>query len=491
MNSVAIEVADAGLVALGGGELAGRRLPAPSPGLAVQDGGTLRVGVDAARIERLKPRHAHDRFWDELATTPAGAPFAAELSLADLAHAHLQAVRMALVGGLGAEELRSRRSPHGTGDGLRPASEPVETFLAVPGWFTEAQLGLLLGIARAAGLPAAGLVDAAVAAAAAAPREGVALHVDVSLHRTTLTALRIDAAVARDQIDVTRRGGLAGLHETFARGIAAAFVRETRFDPLHRAESEQALYDRLPGWLDALRTRESTTARLEAGGRGHEVPLTRARLEAWAEPLAAALARRAAELAPGSGAFTFLLSARAASVPGLAARLGQVPGASVVELPAEAAAAGALRLRDQLRGSGEALPFVTRLQTRGGDDHMATARVAVAAGARGTEARAGARPTHLLAGDVAHALGTEPLVLGSAPPAGCRAVALVGAGVAAQHARVWLDGDGEAIVETVDATAVIQVGGVAVAVDAVLRSGDRLRLGDVELLLIRVDGGAA
>ncbi len=29
-------------------------------------------------------------------------------------------------GGLGAEELRSRRSPHGTGDGLRPATEPVE-----------------------------------------------------------------------------------------------------------------------------------------------------------------------------------------------------------------------------------------------------------------------------------------------------------------------------------------------------------------------------
>jgi trans-2,3-dihydro-3-hydroxyanthranilate isomerase len=34
-------------------------------------------------------------------------------------------------GGLGAEELRSRRSPHGTGDGLRPAPEPVESVIVL------------------------------------------------------------------------------------------------------------------------------------------------------------------------------------------------------------------------------------------------------------------------------------------------------------------------------------------------------------------------
>ena len=34
--------------------------------------------------------------------------------------------------------------------------------------------------------------------------------------------------------------------------IAAAFVRRTRFDPLHEAASEQRLWDGLPGWLAAL-----------------------------------------------------------------------------------------------------------------------------------------------------------------------------------------------------------------------------------------------
>ena len=49
--------------------------------------------------------------------------------------------------------------------------------------------------------------------------------------------------------------------------IAQVFVRTTRFDPLHRGESEQALYLRLPGWLEELRQRETTTLVMEAGAK--------------------------------------------------------------------------------------------------------------------------------------------------------------------------------------------------------------------------------
>ncbi len=50
--------------------------------------------------------------------------------------------------------------------------------------------------------------------------------------------------------------GLAGAADTFARRIADHFVRATRFDPFTHAETEQALYDRLPEWLEALQREE-------------------------------------------------------------------------------------------------------------------------------------------------------------------------------------------------------------------------------------------
>jgi hypothetical protein len=350
VKALALELADAGLLVRGDGALAGLRLRAPSPGLAVIDGTRLHVGRDAQRVERLRPLHAHDRFWDRLDTAPAGAPFPGHLRNADLAFAHLQAVVAEL-------EL----------------VEPVATTFAVPGWYSEAQLGLLLGVARAAGLPARGLVDAAVAAAAAAPREGDALHVDVSLHRTALTSLRIDSVAERGALDVAGTGGLAGLRETIARGVAAAFVRETRFDPLHDAASEQALHDRLDSWLAALRERDETSATLDASGRRHAVTLLRARVEEWAAPLCDDLVRRAQALAPAGA--SLLLSPRAAAVPGLVARLAALPGVSVVELPPEAAVSGALLPGAEERPSDGSPSFVTRVETGGGDAWGATARI--------------------------------------------------------------------------------------------------------------------
>ena len=50
--------------------------------------------------------------------------------------------------------------------------------------------------------------------------------------------------------------GLAGVADAFARRIADMFVRATRFDPFTHAETEQALYDRLPEWLEALQREE-------------------------------------------------------------------------------------------------------------------------------------------------------------------------------------------------------------------------------------------
>ena len=55
--------------------------------------------------------------------------------------------------------------------------------------------------------------------------------------------------------------GLASLTDVFARRIAEHFVRATRFDPFTHAETEQALYDRLPEWLEPLHARSASSSR--------------------------------------------------------------------------------------------------------------------------------------------------------------------------------------------------------------------------------------
>jgi hypothetical protein len=340
VSALALEVNDAGLVALRAGS--SHPLPA-SPGLALLDGGRLLVGAEAAAEARLKPRFVHDTYWDPLDTAPAGPPFPAGITRADLAHAQLQAIRGAAGG------------------------EITEAFLAVPGFWSAPSLSLLLGVARAAGLPVVGLVDAAVAAASI-DREGVSLvHLDLTRHRAVVTAMTQGDEVTRTGLDSVEGRGWTAFEDLWARTIAAQFVRETRFDPRHAGPSEQALHDALPGWLGELCLRESLPATLRAGGRDHTIALTRASLLAVARDLYRALVEQVRLHARAGAPATVLLTHRAARLPGLADLLREISGITVAELHAAAAASGALLGRDRLRQGGDAVRFVTRLPVAMGE----------------------------------------------------------------------------------------------------------------------------
>ena len=334
MSALALEVNDVGLLALKAG--AGRPLP-ESPGLVLLDGGRLLVGAEAARQARIVPRFVHETYWDNLDTAPAGPPFAEGVRRADLAHAHLAAMAAA------------------AGPGI------TDVFLALPGSWSASALGLLLGVARAAGLPVAGLVDAAVAAASLGHPGTSLLHLDLTRHRSVATAMTQADEVARTRVAPARGRGWSAFEDLWAGAIAAQFVRETRFDPRHAGAGEQALHDALPGWLEELCLRQAIPATLEAGGRAHTIELQRASLVGAAAGLYRGLAEQVASVKDAGAPATLMLSHRAARLPGLAERLAGIPGVTVAELHSSAAVGGALLHRDRLRHSGDALPFVTRL----------------------------------------------------------------------------------------------------------------------------------
>lgn len=360
---IALEIHDAGLVAVaGGGEIGD-----PRPGYAFWEGSEPIFGAAARERARQAPRRAHHRFWHALdAETPLPRPFPRDWTAADLAHAQLSGIRGEIE-----SESRSR------------------VVLAVPGSFDPRQLGLLLGICTAAGLPVTGLVDLAVAGAteclsqraAEAGELRRAIHLDLHLHRTVVTELAVRKGTSG--IEVARRGvelvdvGRVALEDAWAQHLAAAFVRSTRFDPLHSANTEQALYERLPTWLQALSADSAETGAsgaeaegalgapgappftMELGGEERTVEIGREEATAAVSSLyrrilepVASLAHTQAHTQTGTltgtqtdttdPATVVLLSPTATGLPGLVQRLDALGFASVLPLPVGAPGRGAL-----------------------------------------------------------------------------------------------------------------------------------------------------
>jgi len=431
---------------------------APSPGYARISGAEIEIGAAARRRSRLEPRHVCHRHWDRLDTETIGRPFPADITHADLVHRHL----VSLWGEL----------------------EPVdEITLAVPGAYGEAQLALLLAVARSAGLPVCGLVDAALAAAAVTRIAQRTVVVDLQLHRAVVTELedRIDG-VARGRVQ-TAPAGIYAFRETWARWVADSFVRATRFDPFHAAATEQRLFDALPAWLEGLRRRPTVDAVLGHGQTSHTVTLEREGVEAAADELYAAVSEMVVDLDRSGESAAVLMTARAASVPGLSAAIARASGLQIETLPETAALEGALRHWDQIVSPHDALPLVIELRAA-----KPTRRISVH---KVEAADDGPLPTHVVYQGRAVPLGPDALVLGSNPPPGERRLVISEPGLADVCCRL-VASSGVTIEAVGDETVLLE--GELVTTTARARVGDRLRLGpqgpEVSFIVIGEDDGS-
>ena len=433
MAAVGIETVDAALVASRDGACL-----AASPGVALLAPGGPVVGEAAAASLRLQPVLAADRFWSDLSEDALAGSGGQAASHADLAHAHLGAVWKAV------------------------AARGDEAVLAVPGSMRPRQVGLLLGIARALAIPVAGTVDAAVAACAGLEVRRAVLHLDVQLHQAVLTELGGSSVLKRRRVEIAPRAGLKAMYSAWAQLVSEAMVRRTRFDPLHQAASEQQLYDRLPGWLDALANGESVDAAVESGAGSFSATLAREQFTLAAEAWYAQLDDLLRALHRADESTTLAMTARASRLPALAERLAAVGSLEVVRLPEEAAAAGAAARAAEI-GPAEPPALVTALER----SHPVP----------GGERRRVASPaTHVIQAGRAHMIGTEGLEIGFGPGEG-RRISLGGAGegISRRHCTLARVG-GRSLVRDHSRHGTF-VNGERVSGEAEIGAGDRLRVG--------------
>jgi hypothetical protein len=325
MTTLAIELNDASIaVARSNG------LIATEPGCAIETGDSIAFGDAALRSSRLRPRDANDRYWTDLGVNPLARPLSKAKSAADLAHAQLLQLWMQF------------------------GEATDEVLLAVPGSFDREKLGLLLGIANACEMPVTGLVDAAVAACRCPYPGWDTIHVEAYLHGFGLTRIGLSqrggsGEATAEAFEVVSPIGVAQLRERWARHIAAAFVAQTRFDPLSDGKTEQRLFDALPGWLEAFGGLPSATVEFDVGQATKSIQLARKDLIAEAADVYDRLADRIAAARRTGRGLAVRVGSVLASLPGATERLAQIAGVRIVELPAGAGALGALACAKDIR----------------------------------------------------------------------------------------------------------------------------------------------
>ena len=433
-------------------------LSTPSPGLAIVDGDQLLVGLEAKGTARLKPRRLHSHFWQELGTAPLKRPFPGHLRSADLAHAHLADVWQA----------SGRR-----GD---------EVIIAVPGLFSQEQLGLLLGIAEACDMVVQGLVDVALASTVDRATRRRCLHLDLHLHRAVLTEIEHGSEAVRGAVEEETRVGLLGLHDTWARVLSKRFIHTTRFDPLHRATSEQVLYIQLPGHLASLAVRESTQVAISSGGRRHTVDLQLRDIVDAAQTAYEILSTWVREKA-GADKTSLLVSERIASLPGFVNHLRETTDLEITVLHPSAACSALHHHAGRICPTDGALSLVTRLP---GYHAKPPSPVTVAVTPPPGTSSDFDSPTHLVLDGVAHRITEKPFVIGNAIHPTNGGPTTEEHQESGREIEITIRRDGGRVVLKGPREAPILVNDQPVEGAAALRTGDRLRVGDAasEVILV-------
>lgn len=301
-----------------------------APGVALVQERDVRFGDEALRLSRVHPRQANQQYLSRLSADPLPVPGARARNHADLVYLHLKELEPLVT------------------------AEGGAVLLAVPGVLSTEQLGVLLGVIQEVGIEVRGFVDAAVAATATLEAPPELYHLDLMLQRAVVTSLQVNDEVRKTGAQEVQECGFNRVLDGWINVIADRFVRETRFDPLHLADTEQQLFNQLYDWVAGGADGAELVVEIDHGEHRRRVELGRGTLEEKAEQrfrhLADALPR-------GARVFT---SARSARLPGLARALDALQ-IEATPLPPDALARGCLDNVARIEPRDGALRLITRL----------------------------------------------------------------------------------------------------------------------------------
>ena len=449
MARIAIHINDAGVTALDGARVIYRE-----PGFALLEDKRLVTGNEAFRHARINPRSIQHRYWSDLTTDALPDNRFSHLSAADLVAAQLEQILA--------------------------VSGDADFVMAVPPYMGAQNLGLLLGIAGELKFRVSGLVDAAVAATRREYRNAVPVHIDMSLHSTTLTRLAQPGRAQVDRSEVLQGYGNYALFDAWLNSVSEAFVKQSRFDPLHTAETEQLLVNRLGGWLNAAAQGNQVAMSIEYGGNHYEAEIDSLTLIAAAAPVYQLIASKLRAMIRADELPALQLTDRVSRMPGLSDMLKARIGGEVFVLEPGATARGALARCPDSAASGGQISLLRQLAWDQGAIEFEPET--------GNSSDTGL-PSHLLFGDVAYEIGNSPLIIGSEDSGSARTLVLDSEmpGVSRRHCTVAMT-NGQCVLEDFSRYGTF-LNGHRIDGSTTLQTGDSVRVGapGFEFRLITTD----
>lgn len=276
-------------------------------------------GTAAWEQAKLHPQQSNNLYLSRLSTEPLPRDIGNARNYADLAFQQLQS--------------------------LQTQASPEALTVAVPSNLSNEQLGVLLGIAKQAHLPVAQFCDAALLGLIQAPIQSSEIWVvDIALHQLVLTGFGYaDGRLTRTAVEIVNGAGLANLMDGWANVAADQFVKATRFDPLHAANSEQQLHNQILDWLGQADRPAELTINIDQEDNNRRVTINRRVLAEKTKQRAAALSKRLPDGAQVA------VTSRCAALPGM---LDLLVGRDVIKLPQLAMPEGYLALQ----AAGELIP---------------------------------------------------------------------------------------------------------------------------------------
>jgi hypothetical protein len=453
MRVLGLEISDAGIMAAEArsGKLLkvdGESLE--SPGVSLSEKKKLLVGQAADHRICRSPRFTSNVFWDLLDAEPLSQPGYEGLTRADLVYGHLKEIWRAV-------------RPHGD-----------EVIMAVPSFFTQEQLGYILGMTSELSIPVRGFVTLAVASALEPADLDLIVHVDLSLHRAVISLLEPGERLIQTETVSLQSRGVSELVSEWKKSIAKEFVQKTRFDPLYEASSEQELHDRLPAVITQLQDKESVPFEMKSGLHKHAVTLTRDLFTEKSSPLfadvAAAVESKRTKAGLRDAKTALWVTHRVTRIPGWKESLAALPHTRLFALEPGAGAKGAAKLSNlfeaQSGRSGVAL-----LDSR--PWHGVSRRVEESP--EFPQDREWL-PTHLLHGAVAYPISDSPLVISSTKGRTRVHILKEGEDLASRHCTIRKEGK-QVVITNQDPSGTL-LDGVKITGSAQLSLGQRIQIGE-------------
>ena len=359
-------------------------------------------------------------------------------------------------------------------------TDRIEAVVAVPADLDARALAALRGALSAAGVEVRDFPDAATLTAAAVTSREHYVVLEAGWRSAIATRVTGGVECAFDESFVSERANLLDVYDLWLTGVAAALVKNTRFDPLLNLSTEQQLFADLPALAARAAVEGKVEAVVDSDGSRFAVEVEAPLFADAAQGFYRELARltRSARIAGDSTAL--VLPAESRRWPGFLPRLLELEQDGLVIAPAGiAAVAASLQAVDATQA-----PRLRRRVARLGE-HSLAADVEYVASATTSPARA-LPVTHILYGGDSMRFPEGGVIIGTEENSNTPHITLprAAAGVSRRHCSLRREGDRTVLID--HSRYGTWVNGARVRERAGVRPGDRVRVGTpgVEFTLI-------